>query len=947
MTFVIGQRWISSTESHLGLGIITEVQGRTVNIHFPAAEEERIYAINNAPLSRIIYQEGDEITTNEKAKLTITAVNEYQGLMLYSGLNQDGSEAHITEISLDCFVQLNTPQQRLFSGLTDKLDTFKLRIATLTHLSQLQQSKVSGLLGARTNHLPHQVYIAHEVAKRYAPRVLLADEVGLGKTIEAGMITHYQLHTGRAQRVLVIVPETLIHQWLVEMIRRFNLHFSIIDQNRYDSIQDNDWDEENAGQMLITPDQKEMNPFAMEPLALCSLDFLLWNEEAYQHIISTNWDLLIVDEAHHLQWSEQEASPEYLFIEQIAKKSKGLLLLTATPEQAGIDSHFARLRLLDPARFYDLTAFKNEEHQYQKVNQLIQTLMEAESVLDQKSQKQLEDYLGHDIAPSREENIKLLLDRHGTGRVLFRNTRLAIQGFPKREVQSYPLPCPTLYQNSSEPLYPEHGKTPHEWIEQDPRVTWLVQHITSLHPHKILIICAKTKTAIALDQYLKIKVGIRSSLFHEGLSIIERDKAAAYFADIEQGAPILICSEIGSEGRNFQFAHHLILFDLPLNPDLLEQRIGRLDRIGQKNTIQIHVPYLSHSAQEILFRWYHEGINLFNQSCSVGFSIYKQFEQQLLALLKNNTSYSIAELEHLLTATQEYTAAINEALHAGRDRLLEMSSCNQIIAKALIAEIEAEENILELENYMAAVFQEYGLDQEDHSEQTEILRPSDHMKISHFPYVEEDGTTVTYSRAKALAREDIVFLSWEHPMVHEIMEMIQDSELGNATVTAISLKSIPLGTVFLEVFYTINCAAPKILQLDRYLPLIPIRLFMDASGKNLSKIMDYNQLNTICQPMKQQLSHSIIKQLREPITFILDQCKPLAEQELQVMTKYANDIMTTEKGQELNRLIALQRVNPTIRNEEIHFLERQISEAQHYINNATLKMQALRVVVNK
>lgn len=106
------------------------------------------------------------------------------------------------------------------------------------------------------------------------------------------------------------------------------------------------------------------------------------------------------------------------------------------------------------------------------------------------------------------------------------------------------------------------------------------------------------------------------------------------FAQSEQGAQVLVCSEIGSEGRNFQFAHHLVLFDLPLNPDLVEQRIGRLDRIGQNHTIEIHVPYLANTAQEVLFRWYHEGINLFKQSCSVGFSIYQTFVDELNPLLK-------------------------------------------------------------------------------------------------------------------------------------------------------------------------------------------------------------------------------------------------------------------------------------------------------------------------
>ncbi|MGL6028358.1 MAG: RNA polymerase-associated protein RapA, partial [Legionella sp.] len=103
MTFIIGQRWISNTESQLGLGIITELQGRQVNINFPAAEEERIYAIDNAPLSRIIYKVGDEICTNDQQKLTVTEVNEFEGILVYTGVDENYIEATITEISLNCF----------------------------------------------------------------------------------------------------------------------------------------------------------------------------------------------------------------------------------------------------------------------------------------------------------------------------------------------------------------------------------------------------------------------------------------------------------------------------------------------------------------------------------------------------------------------------------------------------------------------------------------------------------------------------------------------------------------------------------------------------------------------------------------------------------------------------------------------------------------------------
>lgn len=950
MTFNVGQRWISNTETQLGLGIIIDVNGRQVSLSFPAAGEERIYSTDSAPLSRIFYKEGEEITTSNQQTMRITQVEERQGLFFYTGVDDAGNELQISELSLDCFITLNTPEQRLFSGLLDKLNTFKLRIDTLNHASRLQQSVVRGLLGSRTSHLKHQVYIAREVAQRYAPRVLLADEVGLGKTIEAGMIIHYQLCTGRANRVLIVVPQTLIHQWLVEMIRRFNLYFSIIDAERYELMYELD---EEEGMHLGTTEE---NLFENEQLVLCSLDFLMENEKARHHALTSQWDLLVVDEAHHLHWSEEEKSPEYECIEELAAQSKGLLLLTATPEQAGIASHFARLRLLDPSRFYDLSAFKKEEEGYQQINKLAHELMTygeqtSAEILSGELKSQLAAYLGETTGLNVSQVIKDLLDRHGTGRVLFRNTRAAIQGFPERRVHACPLECPAIYSSMDEQkgqrkLYPEQLLNKELWLDHDPRVTWLANKINEVHPKKVLVICAKANTAIALDQHLKLKIGIRSTSFHEGLSIIERDRAAAYFAEQENGAQALVCSEIGSEGRNFQFAHHLVLFDLPLNPDLLEQRIGRLDRIGQRHAIEIYVPYLMNTVQEKLFRWYHEGINLFTKSCSVGFTLYEEFEDQLLPILDTaDTNKEV--LEKLITETKTRAEQINQALHEGRDRLLELNSCNAPQAEALIAAIEAEENYLDLENYMAQVFQEYGIDHEYHSESMEILRPTEHMKTSHFPGLKEDGVTVTYSRPKALVREDVEFLSWEHPMVSECMEMILDSELGNATLATISIKSIKPGTLFLESFFTANCAAPKNLQLDRFLPLTPIRVLMDVSGKNLSNILDYKQLNQMCEPVKRHLGYPIIQQIYTDLENILAQSKKAAEAQLQEIVKQATVQMKQSITHEVNRLEALKSINPSIREDEIDFYKKQLSDSEEFIHSTTLKLQALRVVINK
>ena len=321
MDFVVGQRWVSHTEAQLGLGIISAVADRLITLSFPAVEEERSYAGSNAPLSRVVYKESDAINTSDGKQLVIEEVLENNGLLIYFAMDEAGDSHIVPESNLDCFVQFTSPVQRLFSSQLDKGDAFRLRVKSLEQRNRLQQSGVTGLMGSRTNLLPHQIYIANEVAQRYAPRVLLADEVGLGKTIEAGMVIHQQLHTGLASRVLLVLPPSLVHQWLVEMRRRFNLNFSIFDEMRLsmNGVDDLFGEEE--------PSPAAENPFESEQLILCSLDFLAQSELRQEQIKAAGFDLLVVDEAHHLEWSPEKASLEYSSIEALAQVIPGVLLL--------------------------------------------------------------------------------------------------------------------------------------------------------------------------------------------------------------------------------------------------------------------------------------------------------------------------------------------------------------------------------------------------------------------------------------------------------------------------------------------------------------------------------------------------------------------------------------------------------------------------------------------
>ena len=960
--FIPGQRCISDAELQMGLGTILAVEERTLTVLFLATGETRTYAKLTAPLTRGMFSVGDSVSSHDQLKITVREVVEKHGLLSYIGSDADGNSHTIEEAELDNFIQLNRPSERLFNGQIDKDNWFELRYQTLFHKNRLAKSDLYGLTGSRTSLITHQLYIAHEVANRYAPRVLLADEVGLGKTIEAGLILHHQILTERAKRVLIVVPETLMHQWLVEMLRRFNLHFKIFDQNRCDD--------------LLEANEFE-NIFHSEQLVLCSIDFLVSNATAFEQCVFGDWDLMVVDEAHHLQWSADEPSIEYMVVDQLSQQTKGVLLLTATPEQLGKESHFARLRLLDPDRFPSFQQFVEEEENYEPYAQVIEDLLNDKTLtgddvslikatIEEGDNLSLLDLVS-DNASAEEETVRQarfelvehLLDRHGTGRVLFRNTRSAVKGFPERQLSAYPLQLPEQYQQlpcenaaqllSPELLYQQAAPAIH-WTQIDPRISWLTSKCAELSPQKILVITASAESALDITQHIKTQTGLHATAFHEGLSIVERDRAAAFFADFETGSQILVCSEIGSEGRNFQFAHHLVLFDLPVNPDLLEQRIGRLDRIGQTDTISIHVPYFENSAQAVCFRWYDEALQAFAHTCPAGHSVFKRVQHELYETLEaindvtSINSRSAELIDALLAKSLKHYLELSQSLQRGRDRLLEYNSCRPAIAQDIKQRADAEDDSSQLADYMENVYDCFGIDNELHSEGCFIITPTEHM-ISHFPGLSEDGLTITYDRNIALSFEDAHYISWEHPITNTAMDMVLSNEMGNTSVTAMEYAGVKAGSVLLECLFSLEGAPIEALQTNRYLPPTMIRVVCDERGADHNLKLPHNNVNALRQFVERGIGNKIVKAKKKILKAMLTRSEKFAELKSARILEQAHQHATETLSIEINRLKALSKVNPNIRAEEIAFFEKQLSTLTEVIDGANIRLDAVRVIV--
>ena len=916
MSFAIGQRWISETENSLGLGMITDLDFRSVTLHFPATDETRIYAVAQAPLTRIVLNKGEQLHHQAGWQGEVLDVQEMNGLLFYLVKNAQGEDVIVNEKELSPIISFSQAKDRLFSSQIDRSEHFALRYQTLLHQQAQFQSPLRGLRGNRAGLIPHQLHIAQEVGNRVNPRVLLADEVGLGKTIEAGMILQNQLFTEKVQRVLIIVPETLQHQWLVEMLRRFNLHFSLFDEERCEDFA-----------------EQAINPFSTESLIICALDWLKAHPNRVQQAIEAEFDCLIVDEAHHLAWSENAPSAAYLLVEQLANAIPSVLLLTATPEQLGLESHFARLRLLDHERFYDYQAFLKEQENYQPVADAVQSLL-SEKPLSAVEKNHISDLLNEQDVESlfkalachndeekqaaRQELIQNLIDRHGTSRILFRNTRQGVKGFPHRVYHQVTIDA----------------------TEGDEKIHWLIDFLKSHRNEKILVICKTAQTAIQLEQILREKEAIRSAVFHERMSIIERDRAAAYFADTDNGAQVLLSSSIGSEGRNFQFACHLVLFDLPENPDLLEQCIGRLDRIGQTRDVQIYVPCLSGSAQQDLARWYHEGLNAFEQTCPIGMALFEQYETLLKVRSENK-----ADFEQLILQTQKQAKALRLALEKGRDRLLELNSNGGEKAQRLAGEIAQTDNSPQLVNFALNLFDIIGVEQDDLGENSIVITPTGTMLVPDFPGLKEEGVTVTFDRQLALAREELEFLTWDHPMIRQGIDLIASGDIGKAAMALLVNKQLPAGTLLVELIYMIESQSPKGLQLNRFLPPTPVRLLLDSKGNDLAGQVNFDTLQNKLKPLSKDIANKMVKMARPNIEQLIKlgehKITEIAQAQIREASRLADQTLSTE----LNRLIALKAVNKNIRQVEIDVLEKQRLVSLEELSKASWRLDSLRVIV--
>lgn len=769
-----GQRVFAPAEPHLGLGLVGRKEGRRFTVSFPKASEARTYSQDTEALVRFRAKPGDRISDRDGVDYVVTTVVEREELLSYH--TEDGRV--VSETALDDDLGRPDPFSELALGRPGSPADFTCRLRAHRLKARGRAQAHRGLGAARVELLPHQLYVTERVARMWRPRALLADEVGLGKTVEAGLVAVRMAALGRVSSMAVVAPRPLVGQWLAEFYRRFARPLTLFDPEESDDL---------PLDMLIAADDLEFLP----------ADFAR--------------DLLIVDEAHHYSGDP--------VLKILTERSRAVLLLSATPSLGGQDRLFGLLHLLDPLRYPDPDSLAETGHRWSQVAELArlaETGGESQAILEllRTLYPQEQDLLDLASSEQTEELLERLVDRHGLGRSLLRNRRRRLHGlFPGRRVVPHRLP---------------EGETLERFV-----VEFLKER--GAQGEKTLLMVASPESVARWARGIQKRSKLSVARFDESMSLLERDRQAAWFNRTGNdpvegpGADVLVCSEIGGEGRNFQVAHHLLLLDLPAHPDRLEQRIGRLDRIGQTAVVQVHVPIAAKDgATAVRFAWLEQGLDAFRRPLTEGQRAYDRFAEEL-------AEWESAErqegFEDWCRSVREEVDRQQAEAEAAVDPLVDRMSFKEDEAEALRGQVAQEHKEITglLEAELGDLLDSLGVVMEPRGEDDIfVIKPGDMMFVEALPGMPPDGLSVTFDRATANKREELEFLHFEHRLVQGTLDLILDEGVGRAT--AARWRGAPRTTICFQLLMQWEADAPAHLGIDRFLPAQALVLSGDMAG---------------------------------------------------------------------------------------------------------------------
>ena len=455
---------------------------------------------------------------------------------------------------------------------------------------------LSHLLGVRS--LWYQEETARKVLKRFHGRALLSDEVGLGKTIEASIVLKEYIQRGMVKSALILTPTSLVSQWKEELCEKFGLDIPSSNDPEYRLRTDHLW---------------------QEPFALASIN-IAKSKKNFESVTRREYDIVIIDEAHHLK---NRSTLNWKLVN--ALKKRFLLLLTATPVENNLMELYNLITLLKPGQLKTASEFRKAfmtrgDPTDPRNRSQLKTLLAEVMIRNTRALARigLPPRFAHTVRVDPSKGEKALYERitalvqrinasDGTGRKMMLKNLMAQAGSSPHAVSL------TLARLGNRKDLLQYHQNDIQAIRRrclslgDLCKSRMLLKLIRSSPQKTIIFVKYLTTLDHLSKLL-FRHEIPHALFHGGLSSREKDDQIERF---KKPVDILLTTEIGGEGRNLQFCHQMINYDLPWNPMKIEQRIGRIHRIGQKHEVMIYNLCAAGTAEDYILEVLDKKINMF------------------------------------------------------------------------------------------------------------------------------------------------------------------------------------------------------------------------------------------------------------------------------------------------------------------------------------------------
>ncbi|MCE9669218.1 SNF2-related protein [Myxococcus stipitatus] len=852
-------RYLPQPEWGVGHLLSLQEDGAKALVAFPAREDAPVLvstkggALVSYPLPR-----GEPVVTY-KGRLALIVAEEpgARGLRRYVLRYADtGEEDELPESEVRALPPRSDVLSTLREGRVGDARAFTLRKQALVLDDERRCDALGALLASRIMVKPHQVGVVQRVLSARRPRFVLADEVGLGKTIEAGMVFSALRLSGLARRCLVVAPSHLTVQWLVELFHKFNQLFTLMDSDRY------------AQSLKEAPD---VSPWARFPLVVTSLELLSRSEEHRRELARDDafWDLVIVDEAHHLKGERAFEAAQVL-----ARNSWGLLLLTATPMQLDPAEYHGLLTLIDAATAPSVAGFEERLARQEELSTAVRALMEGgkpDAAVKALAKRFPEDARLKTLK-ERDALLQHLAETYSLSDRLVRNRRAVVGGFSTRRLHRHPVALPAeelkvrdaalaalaagslrgaplgnvLRRLESSPAAFAGAVKSNPVLKAKAdelrlpsrdakfgaflgvlRGVWKAEGAA-----KVLVFTESRDTLEMLQAELG-REGVEALGYHGDLPLVERDRQVARFRDPE-GPKVLLCTEVGGEGRNFQFAHHLVHYDLPWSPATVEQRIGRLDRIGQTHPVEIHVFDPVGTLASDVLALLADAVGVFGETVGGLDAVLEEVEDRLAELALVPREARVAYAGELKARVEAARAQVKRAY----DPLLDVRSFDRPAVERLVKRAQErmgldddedgddapgledglwgvardlderlEETVTELARRVGI-----GVDTDEQVEAFQVAFQFGHaLKVDGLPGIDvtEDRTQLgTFWRDTAVEAEELEYFATGHPLVEALFGFLRDGPYGRSAFRFIEKRG-PLKARGVELLYHAQLPEPE------------------------------------------------------------------------------------------------------------------------------------------